>query len=85
METFALLFLLAYAGGDDEFKQKLRSALDFYRENRELIQALAENGATMSETKPSKSDERPSEAKENRPDEGAGGTDLLAKFLGGIR
>ena len=70
METFALLFLLAYAGGDDEFKQKLRSALDFYRENRELIQAL---------------DERPSETKENRPDEGAGGTDLLAKFLGGIR
>lgn len=90
METLVLLCLLAYANGDDNFKQKLRSALDFYRENRELISMLIKNEAPMSETEPPqsapKSSEtpKPSEAQESRPQSEAGNMDVLIKYLGGL-
>lgn len=42
MELFFVLLLLSLAGQDPAAKEKLRAALDFYRENRELLRSLAE-------------------------------------------
>lgn len=47
METLVILFLLAYAEKDGDFKKDLRRVLEFYRENRQLILALVtEKGMT---------------------------------------
>lgn len=40
METLLLLLLLSYAGSDPTIKENLRSALSFYRENRDLFALL---------------------------------------------
>ncbi len=48
METVILLFLLAMSGGDSsQLKEKITSALAFYRENRELIAMLASGGGNL--------------------------------------
>lgn len=48
MEMAILLFLLAMSGGDSsQLKEKLSSALAFYRENRELIAMLASGGGNL--------------------------------------
>lgn len=40
METIILVLLLMLSG-DPAFKEKLRAALDFYRENRETLRLIA--------------------------------------------
>ena len=48
METVILLLLLAMSGGDSsQLKEKITSALAFYRENRELIAMLASGGGNL--------------------------------------
>lgn len=84
METFVLLFLLTYAGGDEETRGRLRSLLDFYRENRELITALTQNQAPMSETAPHVPPKEECDPQKNRPPEGVGDMDVLLRYLGGL-
>lgn len=83
MEMAILLFLLAMSGGDSsQLKEKLSSALAFYRENRELIAMLASGGGLFGGAPAAQSAQTP---QENQP--AAGQTEenpnikILEEFL----
>ena len=87
MELIFLMFLLSQSGGGD-LKQSLRTFLDFYRENRELLSVLREAfrgdfSATFGKNPDEKPDSpciQPSPQNEkNRPQDGIG--DVLENYL----
>ncbi len=94
METLVLLFLLIYAGGDEEMRSRLKNLLDLYRENRALIQALTQNVAPMSDDRPSETPGEPagSSMREDEKDRPRGETgtvqdvdiDVLRRYLGSL-
>lgn len=67
MEILVILFLLTSMDSGSELTQKLRSALQFYRENRELIAMFQ---STMNRTPPPVSDAEPPIEEKSRPSEG---------------
>ncbi len=69
-----LLVLLAYASGNPEMKETLRSFLSFYRENRDVFTMLTKNDPPMPE-------EAPSEAQKDRPHEGVGDLRIFEEYL----
>lgn len=69
METLIVVCLLALSDKDPQFRERLNSVLAFYRENRELFKALAEE-------KPA-----PQEAQKNPPENEGEGLRLLEAFL----
>ena len=87
MELFLLVFLLSQ-NGDGDFKRSLRSFLDFYRENRELLTMLAGTiRGDLSATSAQNPDEKPAspcigsgaQDEKNRPQDGIG--DVLENYL----
>ena len=86
MELILLVFLLSQ-NGDGDFRRTLRSFLEFYRENRELLSMLA--GTLRGDFSapplqaPDKKPEPPREPRpqeeKNRPPEGIG--DVLESYL----
>lgn len=68
MEILVILLLLTFMDNNSELICKLRSALQFYRENRELI-AMFQN-ASAKPAPPPESGEKCGEEKESRPSEG---------------
>lgn len=87
MELFLLMFLLSQ-NGDGDLKRSLRSFLDLYRENRELLIALRETLRGDFSGMPTQNpDEKPtspriesgSQDEKNRPREGIG--DVLENYL----
>ena len=81
------MFLLSQSG-DGDFKRSLRSFLDFYRENRELLTALREAFRTdFPATLVQNNDEKPDapriepspQDEKNRPQSGIG--DVLENYL----
>lgn len=68
MDTLLLVFLLMTLSQNKESLQKLRSALCFYRENRELIQTIAGSMGAAGTAQP-QSEREPArgETKESRP------------------
>ncbi len=73
MEMLLVLLLLTYAEKDNDFKEKLLKVLSFYRENRDLLVALA--GQAPSE-RPDKED-----AQKNSPPDGGENLHVLEEFL----
>lgn len=71
MDIVALL-LLAMLNGNEEMKASLRSFLSFYRENRELVAALA--GVSLGGSVPE-------EQKKDRPHEETGEKSILEEYL----
>ncbi len=76
MDTAILLFLLAMIGGNEEMKRSLRSFLDFYRENRDLVAALS---GKPEQGKPEQG--KSERAKKDRPRGEVGATDVLEAYL----
>ena len=78
MDTMLLLVLLAYASGNPEAKDALRSFLSFYRENREVFAMLTQNEVPMPENTSTES----SDSKEkNRPHTEAGNLKIIEDYL----
>ena len=71
MEMLIALMIVALSEKDPAFKEKLRSVLAFYRENRELLVMLAQK----SESCP------PPEAQKNSPAIGGDDLRILDEFL----
>lgn len=69
MEMLALLLILTSLEKNSDLPQKLRSALAFYRENKELITmfANAANGAPSAGGAPNPAPPQSGEKKESRP------------------
>lgn len=74
METMLLLVLLAYASGNPEAKDALRSFLTFYRENRDVFTMLVQNTPPMPE-------DTPKETQKNRPQEEIGNAKIIEEYL----
>lgn len=77
MEMLLVVLLLALSDKDPAVKEKLRAVLDFYRENRELLHALAGNpsAAERGEQK------EPEEEKKSSPTVSAESLRILDEFL----
>ena len=87
MELILLVFLLSQSG-DGDFKRSMRSFLDFYRENRELLTMLSGTiRGDFSAPSAQNHDEKPASARiesapqneKNRPQSGIG--DVLENYL----
>lgn len=78
MELFILILLLTAAGGNDA-QAAMRSLLSFYRENRDLIRAIAQSAAPMSEGSPPKTD--PLEKEQEKGPRNEVPSDLLEAYL----
>ena len=74
MDTMMLMLLLFLMNNDPEMKGKMQAFLSFYRANREMIAAFAQNGIPMSAPKP-ECDEK------NRPREEVGVNKILEEYL----
>ncbi len=81
MEIIVVLLLLTSLDNNSELSQKLRSALDFYRQNRELI-TMFTNSAAAKKTPPSREEESGGEKKESRtPEETSDSMKILEEYL----
>ena len=84
METLILLLLLTLSDKNGSMKESLNRFLCLYKENRELIQMIAntfgdsKGGANTQNAAPEKSD---CEHKENRPREEVGNLNILEEYL----
>ena len=74
MELLVVLLLLTYAEKDGEFKKRLLGVLSFYRENRELLTALA-GGREQAGSEAEES------AQKNSPPQGGEDLHVLEEFL----
>ncbi len=81
METLLLAFLLSEVNGNPALKEKLRSFLDFYRENRDMIALLMQNKDTMSKSETKKSENIAEQEKNFRPQSEVGNNDVLEQYL----
>lgn len=80
MEVILLVLFLMNA--DDRTKESLKNFLDFYRENRTLIAALAGTAGTAEAAgTPAEPEANPSEAQENRPHSEVGDKTILEEYL----
>ena len=83
METLILLLLLTLSDKNGNMKETLNRFRCFYKENRELIQIVAnmfgdsKGGANVQ----SGVSEKPEEQKENRPREEVGNLNILEEYL----
>ena len=91
IQALVLVFLLAYAGGDEETRARLKGLLEFYKKNRALFR--------MAETVPAQGDPSSSSAgtqetdgeiplQKSRPREEDGNEirelDVLMRYLDGL-
>ncbi len=76
MEILFIVLLLTSLDGNSELMQKLRSALEFYRQNKELIAMFASGAGAMKtqaaeqDTEEETKEEETKEEKESRSSEG---------------
>ncbi len=80
MDTTVLLLLLIMLLGGEDANRNLRSFLSFYRENRDIVAALAGNPSAR-EKEPAKESPSPSAQKENRPKDRVGSVNILEEYL----
>ena len=86
MEMLVLLLVLTSLDKNSDLSEKLRSALSFYRENRELITMFANTvnaapaaaNASAEESAPS---QQGAEQKESRPQGGIDSMKILEEYL----
>ena len=71
VEILFIVLLLTLLDGNSELMQKLRSALEFYRQNKELIAMFASGaGAMKTQAAEQDTEEETKEEKESRSSEG---------------
>lgn len=58
MEMLIAVFLLAYSEKDEKFKETLKQVIAFYRENKELLYALAGRPQAAAESTPEREEEK---------------------------
>ena len=82
MEMLVLLLILTSLEKNSDLSEKLRSALSFYRENRELISMFANtvNAAPSAGAAPDPAPAQSGEKKESRP-QGADSMKILEEYL----
>ena len=83
METLILLLLLTLSDKNGNMKETLNRFLCFYKENRELIQIIANMFGDSKGGKNAQNgvSEKPEEQKENRPREEVGNLNILEEYL----
>ncbi len=81
METLLLVFLLALSEKDEQFKQRLKQVLEFYRENRELLIALTGSRPNAGEAETKKGAETPAEEEKSSPPSEGESLRILDEFL----
>ncbi len=74
MELLIVVFLLAYSEKDENFRERLKGVLDFYRKNRELLLALTA-------TKPDTGDKKEENTEKPSPREEGESLRVLDEFL----
>ncbi len=82
MET-VLLLVLFMMNSDDASREKMKSFLNFYRENRPLITALvqAQNGGEIPQNPQHIAQKPAEEADKNRPPQEVGDQSVLEEYL----
>ena len=81
MEILVLLLLLTSLDKDSDLTGKLRSALAFYRENRELITMFAGSMNASQPASPASATESAEKTKESRPSEKVDSLKILEEYL----
>lgn len=79
MEILLAILILSLSGKDADFKETLRAALDFYRENRELLKTLAGSSSALSQPRPANRETPQTE--KNSPVSGGDDLSVLEEFL----
>lgn len=82
METLILLLLLTLSDKNGSMKESLNRFLCVYKENRELIQMLANTFSSQKDGNTEKAPEEPDHKhEENRPREEVGNLNILEEYL----
>ena len=79
MEILLAILILSLSGKDADFKETLRTALDFYRENRELLKTLVGSSSALSQPRPANRETPQTE--KNSPVSGGDDLSVLEEFL----
>lgn len=80
MELLVLMFLLSSIESDPSLKRSLSSFLSFYRENRDLVAALAKGQTARAVSEETARAASPAE-QESRPREEVGAVSVLEEYL----